>query len=86
MKLKYNVKIQRIADSIVAILDDDISLKPRILNLNEQGEDILNFIIEGLETSDIVKRMQDIYAADPKIIENDTLTFISQLKESGIVK
>lgn len=86
MKLKYNVKIQRIADSIVAILDDDISLKPRILNLNEQGEDILNFIIEGLETSDIVKRMQDIYAADPKIIENDTLTFISQLKKSGIVK
>jgi hypothetical protein len=30
--------------------------------------------------------MQDIYAADPKIIGNDTLTFISQLKKSGIVK
>jgi hypothetical protein len=86
MKLKYNVKIQRIVNSIVAVLDDDNSLKPRILNLNEQGEDILKLIMDGLDTDDVIIKMQEMYSADPELIKKDTLAFIQQLKDSGIVE
>ena len=86
MKLKYNVKIQRIVNSIVAVLDDDNSLKPRILNLNEQGEDILKLIMDGLDTDDVIIKMQEMYSADHELIKKDTLAFIQQLKDSGIVE
>lgn len=60
--------------------------KLRVISLNETSKLILTSIQDGLEEEDIVKKILDTYNVDEETVKREVAAFISQLKESGIVK
>ena len=54
--------------------------------MNETSKLILTSIQDGLEEEDIVKKILDTYNVDEETVKREVAAFISQLKESGIVK
>ena len=87
MELNYNVKIQQILNKYMGVLDaGNHTDKLRVLSLNETSKLILTSIQDGLEEEDIVKKILDTYNVDEETAKREVAAFISQLKESGIVK
>ena len=87
MELNYNVKIQQILNKYMGLLDaGNHTDKLRVISLNETSKLILTAIQDGLEEEDIVKKILDTYNVDEETAKREVAAFISQLKESGIVK
>ena len=87
MELNYNVKIQQILNKYMGVLDaGNHTDKLRVISLNETSKLILTAIQDGLEEEDIVKKILDTYNVDEETAKREVAAFISQLKESGIVK
>lgn len=87
MKIKYRtIDIQEVLDHFMVKLSSDFSDDVRVLSLNETSKLILTSIQDGLEEEDIVKKILDTYNVDEETAKREVAAFISQLKESGIVK
>jgi hypothetical protein len=57
-----------------------------IIHLNEVGAEIWNVIDGKNSIADIVKHISNTFDVDEKTAQNDTIEFIKQLFEKGVIE
>lgn len=86
MKLNYQVILQELGETIVAVIkDNETQQVVHAYKMNETGAFIINQINAGLDEATIVKRMSEEFAVSSDIAEQEVHEFIDMLKNKGII-
>ena len=83
MKLNYQIILQELGETIVAIIKDhETQQVVHAYKMNETGAFIIN---AGLDETAIVKRMSEEFAVSSDLAEQEVHEFIDMLKNKGII-
>lgn len=86
MKLNYQIILQELGETIVAIIkDNETQQVVHAYKMNETGAFIINQINAGLDETAIVKRMSEEFAVSSDLAEQEVHEFIDMLKNKGII-
>lgn len=86
MKLNYQIILQELGETIVAIIkDNETQQVVHAYKMNETGAFIINQINAGLDETAIVKRMSEEFAVSLDLAEQEVHEFIDMLKNKGII-
>lgn len=86
MKLNYQIILQELGETIVAIIkDNETQQVVHAYKMNETGAFIINQINAGLDETAIVKRMSEEFTVSSDLAEQEVHEFIDMLKNKGII-
>lgn len=86
MKLNYQIILQELGETIVAIIkDNETQQVVHAYKMNETGAFIINQINVGLDETAIVKRMSEEFAVSSDLAKQEVHEFIDMLKNKGII-
>lgn len=86
MKLNYQIILQELGETIVAIIkDNETQQVVHAYKMNETGAFIINQINAGLDETTIVKRMSEEFAVSSDLAKQEVHEFIDMLKNKGII-
>lgn len=86
MKLNYQIILQELGETIVAIIkDNETQQVVHAYKMNETGAFIINQINAGLDEIAIVKRMSEEFAVSSDLAKQEVHEFIDMLKNKGII-
>lgn len=86
MKLNYQIILQELGETIVAIIkDNETQQVVHAYKMNETGAFIINQINAGLDETAIVKRMSEEFVVSSDLAEQEVHEFIDMLKNKGII-
>lgn len=86
MKLNYQIILQELGETIVAVIkDNETQQVVHAYKMNETGAFIINQINAGLDETTIVKRMSEEFDVSADLAEQEVHEFIDMLKNKGIV-
>ena len=86
MKLNYQIILQELGETIVAIIkDNETQQVVHAYKMNETGAFIINQINAGLDETTIVKRMSEEFTVSSDLAEQEVHEFIDMLKNKGII-
>lgn len=86
MKLNYQIILQELGETIVAVIkDNETQQVVHAYKMNETGAFIINQINAGLDETTIVKRMSEEFDVSTDLAEQEVHEFIDMLKNKGII-
>jgi hypothetical protein len=86
MKLNYQIILQELGETIVAVIkDNETQQVVHAYKMNETGAFIINQINAGLDETTIVKRMSEEFAVSSDLAKQEVHEFIDMLKNKGII-
>ena len=86
MKLNYQIILQELGETIVAIIkDNETQQVVHAYKMNETGAFIINQINAGLDETAIVKRMSEEFVVSSDLAEQEVHEFIDMLKNKRII-
>ncbi|MBQ1587565.1 MAG: PqqD family protein [Prevotella sp.] len=86
MKLNYQIILQELGETIVAVIkDNETQQVVHAYKMNETGAFIINQINAGLDETTIVKRMSEEFTVSSDLAEQEVHEFIDMLKNKGII-
>lgn len=86
MKLNYQIILQELGETIVAVIkDNETQQVVHAYKMNETGAFIINKINAGLDETTIVKRMSEEFDVSTDLAEQEVHEFIDMLKNKGII-
>ena len=86
MKLNYQIILQELGETIVAVIkDNETQQVVHAYKMNETGAFIINQINAGLDETTIVKRMSEEFDVSADLAEEEVHEFIDMLKNKGII-
>lgn len=86
MKLNYQIILQELGETIVAVIKDhETQQVVHAYKMNETGAFIINQINAGLDETAIVKRMSEEFAVSSDLAKQEVHEFIDMLKNKGII-
>lgn len=86
MKLNYQIILQELGETIVAVIkDNETQQVVHAYKMNETGAFIINQINAGLDEIAIVKRMSEEFAVSSDLAKQEVHEFIDMLKNKGII-
>lgn len=86
MKLNYQIILQELGETIVAVIkDNETQQVVHAYKMNETGAFIINQINAGLDETAIVKRMSEEFAVSSDLAKQEVHEFIDMLKNKGII-
>jgi len=86
MTLNKNYVLKDYAGETVLVYQDETKVDfSRLIHINEVGKVIYQALSEGKELDEIVIAILNEYEVSTEVATKDALSFISKLKELGIV-
>lgn len=86
MKLNYQIILQELGETIVAVIkDNETQQVVHAYKMNETGAFIINKINAGLDETTIAKHMSEEFDVSVDLAEEEVHEFIDMLKNKGII-
>lgn len=86
MKLKYNLAIQEIAGTYMAVaVGADSRRYSNVINLNETGKVIVELLKEDTTIDAIVAELMKLYEGEEQVIRSSVEKVIAKLTEEGLL-
>ena len=86
MRLKYSLQVNEVAGQYVAVaVGKDAHKFKNIIFLNKVGQYIIELLQKEMDREDIFATVLNHYDGDPKVIRNETASFLDKLVELDLL-
>ncbi len=87
MKLKYTFEIMEIDDQLMAVpVGENADELHGIVRLNKTGSFIFECLKEDISEEEIVEKLSEKYDSSLDEVKEDVRSYLSQLKEAGLIE
>ena len=85
--MKYRIEIEPLADhSVVAAKDWTTGVVKETFSLNESGVDMLRLFCEGDNTTEVSRKISEMYDAPLQLVSRDVLAFYDKLRQKDLIE
>ena len=86
MKIKDGFILREVGGQTLVVATGEASKTFKgMVKLNDTARDIWQWVSEGCEESEIVRRLGETYDVTPELAATDTATMIAQMREAGFI-